>query len=250
METSAPAATPPGPGIAPKPWGIPAILVALALPLGLWGSSLGIAIAGGTPEDLSAGEIVTSLIVTMILDVVLIGLAAGLSLWRYHLGWAALGLRPFGRDFWWLPILAAAGAHVAIIAYGLALTLLGADAAVPEQEDLDQLFETRAILPLTGIATIIMAPLAEEVFFRGFIFAGLLRRLGLVWAMAVSGLLFGAFHVTSVETIALVLPFGIVGMVFAWLYHRTGSLWPSIVAHLLFNLVSFAILASYAGGSG
>lgn len=93
----------------------------------------------------------------------------------------------------------------------------------------------------------IMAPLGEEIFFRGFVFAGLLRPLGLRAAMVLSGLLFGAFHVTGLDTLGLVVPFGVVGMLFAWVYYRTGSLWPTIATHLLFNLVSFVLLASIAG---
>ena len=247
MEIPAPAAAPPGPGIAPKPWGIPAVLLALLLPVALWGSSLVVAIVGGTPDELSAGEIVTGLVFTIVLDFVLIGLAAGLSLWRYRLSWGDLGLRPFDRSFWWLPLAAAASAHIGIIVYSVVLTVLGAEAAVPEQEDLDQLFESRAVLPLAGVATVLMAPLAEEIFFRGFIFPGLLRRFGVGGAMVASGLLFGAFHITGPETVGLVLPFGAIGMLFAWVYYRTGSLWPSIATHLLFNSVSFAVLASLAG---
>ncbi|OGO51198.1 MAG: hypothetical protein A2148_09015 [Chloroflexi bacterium RBG_16_68_14] len=231
-------------GIAPKPWGIPAVLLALALPLLLWGSSLGLAIAQGAPEELSDGEIVTGLIFTLVLDLVLIGLAAGLSLWRYRLPWAALGLRPFDRGLWWLPLVAAAVAHVSIIVYTAVLTSVGADA--PEQ-DIEDLFESRMVLPLAGAVTVLVAPLAEEIFFRGFVFAGLLRPFGLGGAMVVSGLLFGAFHITGPDTVGLVVPFGAVGVLLAWLYYRTGSLWPSIGTHFIFNLVSFAVLASLAG---
>ena len=251
METPAPPTGAPSSGIGPKPWGIPAILLALALPLLLWGSSLAIAIAQDTTEELSDAEIVTGLVLIIVLDLALIALAAGLSLWRYRLGWSALGLRPFNRNFWWWPLAAAGGAHIGIIVYSVTLTLLGAEAAVPEQEDLDQLFESRAVLPLTGVATVLAAPLAEEIFFRGFILAGLIRRLGVGGAMVASGFLFGAFHITGLETVGLVLPFGLIGMLFAWLYYRSGSLWPSIAAHLIFNLVSFIILASIVGsGSG
>jgi hypothetical protein len=236
-------------GVSPKPWGVPAILVALALPFALWASSLGVAIAGESPDELSQGEIITGLVLTIIMDFVFIGLAAGLSLGRYKLGWDALGLRRFDSELWWLPLGAAAGAYVSIIIYSLVLTSIGADAAAPKQEDLDELFESRAVLPLAGIATVLMAPLAEEVFFRGFIFGGLIRPLGLFGAMAVSGFVFAIFHVTSVETLGVILPFGLIGMLFAWLYYRTGSLWPSVAAHLIFNSVSFIILASSAGSS-
>ena len=234
--------SPPGPGIAPKPWGLPAVLLALALPVLLWGSALAIAISTGAQEDLTQSEVITSLVFTIFLDAGLVGLAVGFSLWRYQLGWGELGLRPFDRSFWWLPLVAAAAAHVGVLAYALVLIVLGAEA--PRQEGLEELFKSRAVLPLAGVATLLAAPVAEEIFFRGFIFPGLLRPFGLVGAMAASGFLFALFHVTGSETVALVLPFGLIGMLFAWIYYRTGSLWPSIATHLLFNLVSFVLLAS------
>lgn len=236
----------PAAGVTPKPWGIPAILLALTLPALLWGSSLAITIAEGGAEELTTSEVATGLVLTLILDVVLIGIAAGLSIVRYRRPWGELGLRAFDRDLWWVPIAAAAAAHAGVIIYAVVLTSIGADAAAPEQET-DELFDTRAILPLAGLATVIFAPVAEEVFFRGFIFPGLLRPFGLAGAMAGSGLLFGAFHITSADTIGLVVPFSAIGVLLAWVYHRTGSLWPSIGTHFLFNLFSFAVLAATAG---
>ncbi len=238
---------PPPSRVGPKPWGLPAVLLALLIPVSLWASSLATSVAMGTPDDLSEGQVIATLIFSIFLGLILIGLAAGFSLWRYRIGWQALGLRPFDRRLWWWPIVAAGAAHAAIIVYSAVLIGLGADAAAPEQEDLDELFKSRAVLPLAGVATVLVAPLAEEIFFRGFVFAGLLRRFGVVGAMAASGFIFGAFHITSLETVGLVLPFGAIGMLFAWLYYRTGSLWINVGTHLIFNLVSFIALASFAG---
>ena len=253
MEAPAPARSPgrtPDVGIPPRPWGVPAILAALAVPFVLWASSLAIAISQGTPEDLTDGEIVANLVLQiLILDGIFVGAPVAFCLWRYRRGWQGLGLRPFDRNFWWLPVTAAAGAWVAMYVYSLVLYLVGGENAAPRQEDIDQLFESRAVLPLTGVATVLVAPVAEEVFFRGFVFAGLLRPLGLLPAMAASGLVFATFHVTGADSAGLVLPFAAIGMLFAWVYYRTGSLWPSIVTHLIFNLVSFIVLAAAAGGS-
>ena len=237
------------PGVGPKPWGLPAVLLALALPVALWASSLAVSFVVETEEDLSDGQIAGSLVFSIVFGLVLIGLAAALALWRHRLGWRELGLRPFDRSFWWLPLVAAAGAHAAIIVYGAVLTAIGAEGAAPEQEDLEELFKSRALLPLAGAATVLVAPVAEEIFFRGFVFAGLIRPFGLAGAMVASGLLFGAFHITDAETVGVVLPFGAIGVLFAWVYYRTGSLWPSIATHFLFNLVSFVALASLAGSS-
>ncbi len=239
MET--PTTTPSATGVTLKPWGLPAVLLALLLPLLIWAISLAFSLASDTSAELSTGEIIVGLVLTILVpDGLFIGLAAGLSLWRYKLGWAELGFRPFDRNFWWLPPVAAVGAWIAVIAYIAIQTAFGVEA---NQEELEELFDSRAVLPLAGVAIVLAAPLAEEIFFRGFIFAGLIRPFGLIGAMAISGFLFGLFHVTGPESLGLVLPFGLVGMLFAWLYYRTGSLWASIATHLLFNLVSFFLLA-------
>ncbi len=240
-------APPHSPQVGPKPWGIPAIIVALILPVLLWSSALVLNSVVDTDQEISDGELITSLIVTIIvLDGGFIALAAGLSLRKYRLRWSALGFRSFNLNQWWLPVAAAGGAYLGIIVYSIGLTIIGADAAVPEQEELDQLFRSKTVLPLTGLATIVMAPLAEEIFFRGFIFGGLIRPIGPLFAMAVSGLIFAMFHVSGVDTIGLLLPFGAIGALFAWLYYRTGSIYPSMIAHFLFNTVSFIALASVA----
>ena len=83
-----------------------------------------------------------------------------------------------------------------------------------------------------------------RLFFRGFVFAGLIRPFGLYPAMLISGLLFGAFHVSGAESAWLVPAFTAIGALFAWVYWRTGSLWYSVATHFLFNSVSFAILAA------
>ena len=235
-------------GVPAKPWGIPAILAGLAIPIVLWASSLVVVIVNGAPDDPTQSEVIINLILQIaLLDGIFIGIPVSFALIRYRLGWSSLGFRALDRGLWWWPIVAAAAAHLAIVAYSLILVGIAGDDAVPKQEGIDQLFDNNAILPLVGLALVIMAPLAEEIFFRGFIFAGLIRYVGSFLAMAASGAIFALFHVTSADTIGLILPFSLVGMMFAWLYYRTGTIWTSIGAHMLFNAYSFVLLASGVG---
>ena len=83
-----------------------------------------------------------------------------------------------------------------------------------------------------------IVPFAEELFFRGFFFAGLRRRLGFILAAMFSGFVFSLAH----ADLGLILPFTGVGMVLAYSYERTGSLYAPIGIHVLFNLVSFLVL--------
>ncbi len=231
-------------GVPEKPWGIPAILVALTVPVFLWASSLAFIIANGEPADLTSGEIIANLVLQIVLlDGIFVGVPLLFALVRYRTGWSGLGLRPLDREHWWLPFVGAVSAYVAIIAYSVVLSSIGGEDAVPKQDDIKDLFDNRAVLPLTGVALVITAPLAEEIFFRAFIFAGLIKNIGVFWAMALSGFIFAAFHVQSGNTVGLIVPFTLVGMFFAWLYYRTGSLWTNVGAHLLFNLISFVLIA-------
>jgi len=84
----------------------------------------------------------------------------------------------------------------------------------------------------------IVAPFAEELLFRGVIFAGLAQRMPLGWAAAISGVIFGLAHLDPWN----ILPLAVVGTGLALLYRRTGSLWPNIVAHGAFNAVALILV--------
>jgi membrane protease YdiL (CAAX protease family) len=76
-----------------------------------------------------------------------------------------------------------------------------------------------------------LAPLVEELIFRGLLYGWLAGRWGSVAAWIVSSLAFAAAHVEPAHVI-LVLP---LGLFFGWLRRRADSLWPSLVAHMVNN---------------
>lgn len=80
----------------------------------------------------------------------------------------------------------------------------------------------------------LIAPVAEEMFFRGLVQTFLLETLGSRWAaIALASVLFGAVHVSQLHTIvALALLGGILGYV----YEKSGALLPCILIHAVFNL--------------
>jgi membrane protease YdiL (CAAX protease family) len=94
---------------------------------------------------------------------------------------------------------------------------------------------------------VIGAPLVEELFFRGLVLRSIERRLGQIWAITLSGVVFGLAHVQDLPTDALVLAMvslAAVGVVFAILAVRTGRLGAGMVAHLTFNLYTVVILVA------
>jgi hypothetical protein len=122
--------------------------------------------------------------------------------------------------------------------YGILIDVFGLDLLEPGQQLPDDFYDHDSVVILTGIAIVFMAPIAEEVFFRGFIFAGLRRYLNLPIAGSLSGALFALAHGDP----GLILPFAGVGLVLAFVYERSGSLWAPIGVHFVFNSVSFLLL--------
>lgn len=84
-----------------------------------------------------------------------------------------------------------------------------------------------------------VAPLAEEVFFRGFLQAGLENRFGAWVAIIVTAVLFALVHILP----GVLPPIFVLGLIFSILRFETDSLWPSIVLHAAFNALS--VTAAY-----
>ncbi len=107
-----------------------------------------------------------------------------------------------------------------------------------ELPEVQQGLQDALVDPAAGLvvafAVVVLAPLGEELLFRGLLFSALRNRVPLWPAIGTSGLLFALSHG---EALAIVLLFPI-GMYFAWAYHRRGSLAVTIVAHAVFNLIN------------
>jgi membrane protease YdiL (CAAX protease family) len=89
------------------------------------------------------------------------------------------------------------------------------------------------------IAGVIVAPVVEEIFFRGFAFAGLRNRYSWRKAAVISSLLFASVHLQP----AALIPIFILGLIFSYLYYRSGSIMPAILMHVSTN--ALALGAAY-----
>lgn len=85
---------------------------------------------------------------------------------------------------------------------------------------------------------VIIAPFAEELYFRGLLFSVLRQSVGLAWGVVISGIVFGLLHFDLVR----LFPLALGGMALAVLYHKTKSLYASIIAHGVWNGLMFFIL--------
>lgn len=119
---------------------------------------------------------------------------------------------------------------VFILALGLWTNYLSELADLPNS--MQETFEMMMRHPLGIIAIVIMAPIVEELLFRGAIEGHLLRK----WkhpagAIVFSSLVFGVVHGNWVQA-----PFAfVIGLALGWMYYRTGSLLPGILMHFVNN---------------
>ena len=92
----------------------------------------------------------------------------------------------------------------------------------------------------TALLVIVLAPVAEEVFFRGFVYRALRNRLPAPTAAGLVGLVFGLMHYAGPDTLDLIPVLVVLGVVFCVLYEWTGSLYPAIALHAFNNAVALA----------
>lgn len=171
------------------------------------------------------------------------GLILGIAVFVVGFGrlpWSALGLRPVPAGLylralgWWLLCLPL----VAAILY--ATYKITGRAAIEEQLDMmpdlsgDDGMATAFFIVLVGV----LSPIAEELVFRGVLFAWLRRHVGFWAAGLFSALAFAGAHGIP----DIILPTAVLGLLFAWIYERTGSLWPAMAAHVAHNLLVTGVM--------
>jgi hypothetical protein len=149
-----------------------------------------------------------------------------------------LGLRPFRLSAIWIML-------GTLVGYYIAAGLFASLVLEPDQEDIGGelgVGNPSIVIAVTAVVMIaLLAPVAEELFFRGFVFAGLRTRWSLWPAAIASGLIFGLVHAPT--GITTVVPLAALGIALCWLYDRTGSLWPCVIAHMINNGLALALVS-------
>jgi membrane protease YdiL (CAAX protease family) len=238
----------------PVPWGIPSLVIAILLAIGLFATAITtVALAAhllGLPRRSPAGD-AAGIFATILFDLCLFGVTLALSLPRRGMSLKKYGFRGFPLAQIYVPAAGILGMYFILGIYVAAVSALHLPRLRPVPNLPDHLLHTRNLILPTAIAACLVAPIVEESFFRGFVFRGLLGRtfrLGVhghgprlhigFWAAALtSGLLFAVVH----GELGLLVPFTLIGAVFAWMFWQSGSLWQNIIAHAGFNSVSLVL---------
>jgi membrane protease YdiL (CAAX protease family) len=129
------------------------------------------------------------------------------------------------------------------------VAILGVDADDSKLPDELGVEDSTFALVAVAFLVAVVAPIAEEFFFRGFFFTALRSWKGLWPAAILTGLVFGGIHVGSAEA-AFLLPLGFFGFCLCLLYHRTGSLYPCIALHCVNNSLAFGVSQHWSWETG
>ncbi|MBI3980182.1 MAG: CPBP family intramembrane metalloprotease, partial [Chloroflexi bacterium] len=183
-----------------------------------------------------------------IIGIVLLGVAAlaegsiFVAVWlfavrRRRASWGELGLRPgnLPRDL--VAAWAVLGFGIVVqVVYVAGMRAMGLERLLPPSVIPPFAREPGAAAVLFVLA-VGLAPLAEELFFRGFVFPVVARRFGIMAGGIASAALFAAAH----GQVGTFVPIFVLGLALAALYVFARSLWPSIAVHGAYNLLGLLV---------
>ncbi|GAC1315771.1 MAG: hypothetical protein NVSMB25_00230 [Thermoleophilaceae bacterium] len=105
--------------------------------------------------------------------------------------------------------------------------------------------KSTAALIAGAIVVIVIAPVAEEIFFRGFFYRALRGRFGVHVAATIDGVLFGLIHYGGSDTLSILPVLALLGFIFCLVYERTGTIYATIALHALNNTIAYASQAHH-----
>ena len=161
----------------------------------------------------------------------------------------ALGLRPKhpAQVFSW-----AVGFYVLFILVLMGLNGIGLEAWLSERlgeqqnqavvNEMVNAVDFRKKLILI-IGACVVAPIAEEIVFRGYLYPVVKRFTEPVVAALFTGIIFGAIH----GNIWAMIPLSIFGVLLAALYEKSGSIWACILCHAMFNGINTVFMLTKVG---
>lgn len=150
-----------------------------------------------------------------------------LAMRKYGVGWDALGIRRFDAG----ALGVGCGLMLMSFLFNLVWAALLSFFGQRAQVDLVPIFAELSSPWWLLLAGIVVAPVVEELFFRGFLYAGLAERYSWQKAAVISSALFALIHLQPFA----IAPIFILGFIFAYLYRRSGSIWPAVLMHVSTN---------------
>jgi membrane protease YdiL (CAAX protease family)/uncharacterized RDD family membrane protein YckC len=134
---------------------------------------------------------------------------------------------------------------IAVLAY-IAFILIYGSFVHPHQRDITRELGFGEGIGGAAVAfflIVIAAAVAEEIFFRGFVFGGFRRRFSFPVAAVFAALLFGAIHASN-GSWTIIPQLAFFGLLLCWVYEETGSIYSTIPLHMLNNTLAFIVIVS------
>jgi uncharacterized protein len=143
-------------------------------------------------------------------------------------------------------------AGVSLVGLGvvmLGLDFLGRFLPMPKETPFDQFFARPSDAYLTAVFAVTLGPLMEELFFRGFLYPVVARRLGAVWGIFLTALPFGLIHFFQYgRSWGAVLIIFLVGIVLTTVRAATKSVASSFLTHVGYNGTLMVLAALQTDG--
>ncbi|MGA2926479.1 MAG: type II CAAX endopeptidase family protein [Solirubrobacteraceae bacterium] len=225
-------------------WIAPAAIV-LGLGLGIVATILVDIVAAAAGGSLAHPSSAVSIIGDVVFDLGFVAAALYFAGLHGRVRAADFGFRWPGAKLGLSAVLAAGvGYYVLTTVYANVFSLNGNE-KLPSELGVNK---STAALAAAAVFVCVIAPIAEEFFFRGFIF-GVLRRMRIElggrhlgpWVAAVlTGILFGLAHTGSASSQYLI-PLGFLGFVLCLVRWRTGSLYPCMALHSINNSLALGV---------
>lgn len=182
------------------------------------------------------GDLFVVLATSVALQAVALGAALRFSIHKHGATFEQLGFcKSEGLKGWLVPFIGLAASLLLTAAYVGLVDYFDMQALRPPELPVAIQEASGIGKAAAALVVIVIGPVAEETFFRGFVYQGLRGSLGVAGAAVISAGLFAGAH----ADIGLLVPAFLSGLVLTWVFVRTGCLGPAILAHSLQNFLAF-----------
>jgi membrane protease YdiL (CAAX protease family) len=163
--------------------------------------------------------------------------------WFFAIYWRRSGFRDLGFRYYsigktiWYTFLSLILIFIVSFVYVLILQkVFGIDAPASKIDELVASGNVSGNILI--VVTAVIAPLCEEVYFRGFLYPAFRKSFGVVVGIFLSSVVFAAAHLDLYSF----FPIMIIGWILAFMYEKTKSIFPVIFLHSIYNLTLILIL--------
>lgn len=179
-------------------------------------------------NDLYAGTLMgLTVAITLMIGVYFIALRPR------QLSWKEVGVRTFQKKDWKLIGLYTILLVIGSIILMLLTMLVGNQLENSKTDAMQENFSVISAL-IAFISAVVISPIYEEIFYRGFMYRFFRNRVGIPSAIVISSLIFTIAHIPTYNA----MPVNFLGgVIFALAYERTNSIWPPVLIHGLTNAV-------------